>query len=314
VPRLLLLVASGAAQRRLLRGTLEDLEKKGFPTGSRMEGGQWLPLLSENRGGGLFDVRRALVVEEAEGLGPFPAAGLALLEGEEAPVALVCVYREEPGKYLPPEALKRCALIRAEEVPRFGAARMNWIRSVAREARVDLTGDGLALLAELLEDPEEIRGELEKLRLASVGGRVDAERVAALCLDDGGRDFFRLLDGLCARDIPRALGAAEALRGRGEPVIPCVSGLYGRMRLAWHASAFPPRESSRLCSALGAGFHAWKTALQAVRIYPPQAIRRFCRDLIRLNAMEKVGRGAGWGELQRAMLAFFEAAVPASRE
>jgi DNA polymerase III delta subunit len=222
-------------------------------------------------------------------------------------VVLVCVFREEPTKCLPKEALERCAWIRPEEVPRYGSARLDWIRAAAAEERAKPTREALALLGELVEDPEEIRGELRKLALAAEGGAIGIDLVTSLCLDDGQRDFFRLLDGVCEGNVPQALRALEALRRRDDAVIPSASGLHGRMRLAWYGAVLP-REGSRVGKALGAGFHAQRMADRAIRVYPREAIRDFVLAMTRINIFEKAGRGAGWGDLQMAVLSLLESA------
>jgi hypothetical protein len=71
MPSLLLISASGTAQRRLLEETVADFEKKGHVISGRQEGGEWSPLLSDNLSGGLFDEKRLIVVESASLLGPF---------------------------------------------------------------------------------------------------------------------------------------------------------------------------------------------------------------------------------------------------
>ena len=65
MPSLLLISASGTAQRRLLEETVADHEKKGYVISGRQEGGEWGPLLSDNLSGGLFDEKRIVIVESA---------------------------------------------------------------------------------------------------------------------------------------------------------------------------------------------------------------------------------------------------------
>ena len=72
MPGLRLIVASGTGQRRLLEETTAELKKQGYETAARQEGGEWVPLLSENMSGGLFDEKRLVIVDSAALLGPMP--------------------------------------------------------------------------------------------------------------------------------------------------------------------------------------------------------------------------------------------------
>ena len=54
MPALLLIAASGTAQRRLLEETAAELEKKGYVAAGKQEGGEWSSRLSDNMTGGLF--------------------------------------------------------------------------------------------------------------------------------------------------------------------------------------------------------------------------------------------------------------------
>ena len=62
MPALLLIAASGTAQRRLLEETAAELEKKGYVAAGKQEGGEWSSLLSDNMTGGLFDESRFIIV------------------------------------------------------------------------------------------------------------------------------------------------------------------------------------------------------------------------------------------------------------
>ena len=105
MPSLLLISASGTAQRRLLEETVADFEKKGHVISGRQEGGEWSPLLSDNLSGGLFDEKRLIVVESASLLGPFPENLDAMVEADSS-VVILLIYESDPVKIFPPDTFK----------------------------------------------------------------------------------------------------------------------------------------------------------------------------------------------------------------
>ena len=90
MPQLLLIAASGTAQRRLLEETAAALEKEGYTAAGKQEGGEWNSLLSDNMTGGLFDEKRGGIDKghfarwAGRRLGPSRMAG-----GSTAPAARV---------------------------------------------------------------------------------------------------------------------------------------------------------------------------------------------------------------------------------
>lgn len=299
MPSLRLIVASGTAQRRLLEETTKELEKKGYILAARQEGGEWVPLLSENMSGGLFDENRLVIVDSAAQMGPMPDNLGSMIE-KESSVIIVLVYDAEPSKLIPKEVMAKCAVLRPAEFPRWPRERQMWATNLANEMRVSLSRDAAALIVELLEDPEEIRGQIQSLAMLSRGGEISAADVDSLCLDDGSRNMLRLLDGLCGGDNIGALRALHAIARNGE-LIPLTSAIHNRMRLAWYASMFP-RQGAMFAKALGARDYAWRMAGQAARRYGPAALTKFCVGLVRLNICEKSGTGAGWNSLETLVL------------
>ena len=108
MPALLLIAASGTAQRRLLEETAAELEKKGYVAAGKQEGGEWSSLLSDNMTGGLFDESRFIIVESAPLLGPFPEKLSSMIDADSS-VTLVLVYESEiksqPAKFIPKDVL-----------------------------------------------------------------------------------------------------------------------------------------------------------------------------------------------------------------
>ena len=308
MPQLLLIAASGTAQRRLLEETAASLEKKGYTAAGRQEGGEWNSLLSDNMTGGLFDENRYIIIESAPLLGPFPEK-LSELAVNAASVVIVLVYESDaknsPAKFIPKSVISKCMLLKPAEFPRWPRERQSWTMKLAKELGVDLAPDGAAMLVELLEDPEEIRSQLKSLGLFRKGVTAGAADVEQLCLDDGSRNLLKFLDGICAGDYKNVLYSLRALE-RGGELIPLLVPLHNRMRLAWYAGA--GRDAPLFAKALGAKDYAWKMARQADRKYGHAAVTEFLCALIRMNVEERSGAGAGWNGLEAAVIELLSAA------
>lgn len=305
MPQLVILTATGTAQRQLLQETLDDLRQKGYPLEARQEGGEWLSLLSENLGGGLFSSRRAVLVEEASKLGPFPPQAERMLEEQSSCVVLVLVYEGDHEKFFPRALLPRISVKRATEVPRFGTSRMRWIVETGQSLGVRLTEEAVSFLAESLEDPEEIRAQIVKLAVA-FGDKesVSLKEVRRLCLDDGSRNLLRLLDGLCRGETPLVLAALEDLRKKAD-LFPILTALHNRMRLAWYLALFS-KESKEVLKVMGARPYAATQARKAVGLYGKEALSRFVIGLIGINIREKKGLGNGWSALTVLLMRLLE--------
>lgn len=308
MPALLLIAASGTAQRRLLEESCADLEKKGYAAAGKGEGGEWSSLLSDNMTGGLFDEKRYIVVEAAPLLGAFPEK-LSFMVAPSAAVVLVLVYesdvKSQPSKFIPKEVLARCRTVKAAEFPRWPRERQMWVAALAKELGVNVAPEGIAMIVELLEDPEEIRAQLKSLGLLKKISVVTAADVEELCLDDGGRNLLRLLDGLCTGEITGVLKSLGAM-SKAEDLIPALVPLHNRMRLAWYAGL--GRDAAAFAEALGAKDYAWRMAAQADRRYGHAAMTEFISDLIRINIEERSGAGAGWRGLEAAVIKLMDKA------
>ena len=121
MPQLLLIAASGTAQRRLLEETAAALEKEGYTAAGKQEGGEWNSLLSDNMTGGLFDEKRFVVVESAFTMGPFPEKLASVVE-PQSDVILLLVYesdaKAQPSKFIPKEILSKCRVVKPVKMPR----------------------------------------------------------------------------------------------------------------------------------------------------------------------------------------------------
>ena len=302
MPSLLLIAASGTAQRRLLEESCAGLEKKGYTAVGKQEGGEWNSLLSDNMTSGLFDENRYVVVESATLLGAFPEK-LSFMVAPESSVVIILVYESDPAEFIPKDVLSRCRVVKAAEFPRWPRERQIWVARAAEELGVNIAPDGAAMIVELLDDPEEIRAQLRSLALLKKNAPVTAADVEDLCMDDGSRNMLRLLDGLCKGDSAAVL---RSLRGISDTddLIPALVPIHNRMRLAWYAGL--GRSSAAFAKALGARDYAWRMACQADRLYGHAALTDFIADLIRINIEERSGTGAGWHGLETAVIKLME--------
>lgn len=299
MPSLSLIVASGASQRRVLDETVKSLGKKGYTLSGRQEGGEWVSLLSENMSGGLFDENRLVVVESAALLGVLPE-NLSSMVDADAPVVILLVYDAEPTKFISKEILKKCAVIRAEEFPRWPRERQAWVSDKARKMGLTMDYDAVALMVELLEDPEEIRSQLAALHLLKKNAPVKMADVQAFCLDDGSGNLLKLLDSLCGGNAVAALKSLREISAGGE-LFPTITALHNRTRMALYAAEYP-RDSERFSRALGARNYAWRQATGAARLFGALALASFVTGLIKINMEEKSGRGSGWYGLELLLL------------
>ena len=306
MPSLLLIAASGTAQRRLLEESCAELEKKGYTAAGTQEGGEWNSVLADNMTSGLFDENRYVVVESAPLLGEFPEK-LSFMVTPAASAVIVLVYESDPklqpSKFIPQDVLSQCRIVKAEEFPRCPRERQIWVARAAEELGVNIAPDGAAMIVELLDDPEEIRAQLRSLALLKKNAPVTAADVEDLCMDDGSRNMIRLLDGICKGD---SAAVFRSLRGISDTddLIPALVPIHNRMRLAWYAGL--GRSSAAFAKALGARDYAWRMACQADRIYGHAALTEFITELIRINIEERSSAGAGWHGLETAVIKLME--------
>jgi len=305
MPELRLISATGTAQRRLLEEHCRELEKNGYVMSARQEGGEWQTLLADNLSGGLFDEKRYVVVEDADSLGMLPESLASMIE-TEASVVLLLVCAIDVSKLIPKEILKKCKLLKAEPYPRWANERQRWVEKLAHEMNVNLARDATALIVELTEDPEEIRGQLKTLSSLRKSGQISVIDVQQFCLDDGSNNLLRLLDGICKGEytvVMKTLAAMQKAAQSGD-LIKLTSALHNRFRLAMYAALYP-RLTSAFKQALAARDYAWRLAEEAGRRYGARAMLRFVTGLLKLNAGEKSGTANGWHELEFLVIELF---------
>jgi len=299
VPHVCLLIAGGSAQRRLIETTTAKLAAKGYEQISRREGGDWHALLTENRSAGLFASRSVIQVEGVDQLGSFPAKLAPFLEPDGASVVILLICKSESENPIPKDLQKQCSLIKAPAEPSPWSKERDAIITRAMKTHgVSVTHDAVSLLKDLFDDTGELASEADKLALyCQMTGKKEAARrdVEAFCLTDGSRGLLKLLDGFCSGSYAQCLENLELLREEGE-LLPLLSALHNRTRLALYACAFPA-EKQRFAKALAAKDYAWRNAESAARLYGKEKLLAFTVSLIRINANEKSGQGSGWRDL-----------------
>lgn len=301
MPHFIVLTGSGSAQRRLLADCIAELKGKGFDSTEKFSGESWNDLFDISRTGGLFEERRAVVVESADLLGPLPEDLFEEVTGSESVVVFLLVMEKDPSKTLPPELSKRVSFRKPQIIPYWLNSRVQWLEREARSRRIKTTPKALHLLAEFIEDPEEMSVELDKLGLASGGGVVDEDLVKALTVDEGGRQMLALLDGLCKGDTKTVIEALSCLRGRDEP-LRILSALHKRMRVAMYLSMARGDLRKTAEAALEVKPYQGKVALEATSIFPEDAIVDFVVGVTRESALGKSGLASGWNGVELEIL------------
>ncbi len=301
MPRLEAIAAPGASGRRLLEETLSALAARGYPHRRTFEGGEWKALLAEGKTGGLFDPLGTAVVESAEDLGPFPRELLPLLEDKDASEVILLVYAGDPGKLLSPEARKKIPVHRGEKIPFWADARKKWLLSFASSKGIRLEEEAAALLTDMIDDPEELRSEAEKLGSYASGCPVDGEMVRSLSFDEGRNSVLRFLDAFCTGHPAEVFSALEHLR-KEPSVLPLLTALYNRLRPALYLSVFGPKRGAWVQKTFEVRDYALRMSREAAAAYSPQALRNFALGLLALSWKEKTGAAEGWWGFETLLL------------
>lgn len=305
MPELRLIAATGTAQRRLLEEASAELEKNGYVMSARQEGGEWSSLLADNLSGGLFDEKRYVIVEEADSLGMLPE-NLATMIENDASVAILLVSAADPSKLIPKDILKKCKILKPDVYPRWPNERQRWVENLARSMNINLARDAAALMVELTEDPEEIRGQLKTLSGFKQSGQISVNDIQQFCLDDGSNNLLLLLDGICKGNFASVMKTLASMKKSAQAgdLIRLTSALHNRFRLAMYSCLYP-RVAVNFKDALGARDYAWRLAQEAGRRFGARAMLRFVAGLLKLNAGEKSGSTNGWYELEFIIIELF---------
>lgn len=305
MPELRLIAATGTAQRRLLEEASAELEKNGYVMSARQEGGEWASLLADNLSGGLFDEKRYIIVEEAESLGML-SENLASMIETDASVVILVVSAVDPSKLIPKKILQKCKILKPDVYPRWPNERQRWVENLARSMNINLAHDAAALMVELIEDPEEIRGQLKTLLAFKQSGQISVNDIQQFCLDDGSNNLLLLLDGICKGNYAAVMKTLASMKKTAQAgdLIKLTSALHNRFRLAIYGAIYP-RLAVNFKQALSARDYAWRMSQEAVRRFGAKAVFRFVLGILRLNAGEKSGTSSGWHELEFIVIELF---------
>ncbi|MCL2684290.1 MAG: hypothetical protein FWE55_03505 [Synergistaceae bacterium] len=297
MPHLHIISGTGAAVRRLLGEEKAKLENDGYEDVGSTEAGDWVTLLSENSGRGLWSDKSAVIVEEAERLGPLPGRLAPMLEGPGADNVILLVCKPDVS-VVPKECAGCCTFSRVSSPPPWSKERDEIIYSEAKKFGVGISRRSVSMLKEMFEDIGELAAETGMIaRVCSLRktGEITAAHVEELCLSDGSRNMLKLLDGLCAGNCGDCMASLEDLSRRSE-FQPLIAALHNRFRLAMYLAMFRG-ERAGVVRALGARDYAVRNAETAAKTYGAERLKKFVTGLVRITASDRAGRGADWRDL-----------------
>jgi DNA polymerase-3 subunit delta len=135
---------------------------------------------------------------------------------------------------------------------------VGWLRARARRLGLDVTNEGIELLAERTEgNLLAAHQELEKLRLIAQSGQISADAILMSVADSARFDVFQLGEAVLAGDAERALRMLAGLRAEGVEATLVLWALSKAVRDLWGAVASSdgsqPRAWGRQAVALGKG-------------------------------------------------------------
>lgn len=173
--------------------------------------------------------RRVLIVDGVERWrGADVEKHLAGLLAQMPPETTLAMFGREEARAKAPEALvnavKKANGSVGVQATVKGRALPKWVESEARTLGLELDGAAARMLiARVGERQQRLVRELEKIALASGGGRVGAEQIDALAAQSAERPAYELADALVAGDEQAAIRLYARLWGQGERV----SGMIG---------------------------------------------------------------------------------------
>lgn len=171
-----------------------------------------------------------------------------------------------------------------------------WIKHRMQLRDMQPTAEALAMLADRLEgNLLAADQELEKLRLLTGGGMVDADQVAAAVSDSARYDVFSLVDTALLGDAARAVRILYGLQSEGvEPVL--VLWALGREIRSLAGMSYAMQQGQAMGQVM-AQYRVWdkrKRSVQAaLRRYP---LKRWQGLLWQVGAIERVIKGQATGK------------------
>ena len=297
MPALVLITAPAGAHPRLRAETLSRLKKNGYALERRLETAAWADLFEEALTPSLFSSQRIFEVDDGKSLGHLPEKFVKNVEKGDAE-SVFLIFSEKTLQKELGAAYKMAELVPYESAPYWPSQRAGWLQKLAREKGWSLDPGAASLLAEWIEDEEELRSELEKLGQAAPKGRITAALVNSLSIDEGGKGMLNLLDAVAKADVPETLKSLALLREEGE-LIPILAAVHKRVRGACLIGLL----GDEAASAIHLTAFQTKTAKAMVRLYGPQLLALVLGELIRLSWSERNGDGEGWEGLEKLLLA-----------
>ena len=307
----LCVVPTGIAQRRQLSEYVSSYSKLGYSISSRLDAKagihgtseiSWNSIFAMSRSGGLFAEKQLFIIESAESLGEFPEDLEQYLDPDaDADSVVVCVFANEgksSSKIFSSNALNKIEFIKKEEsIPPW--KRKDWVMRFSKELGVQIASDAAALLAESIDEQEELRGELVKLADYSSPNQISLELVKQLSFDEGGSSMLKFLDGFSLGKAADVISSLKHLKQDNSP-LPMITALSNRLRPALYITLF--KDEQAVIATLGIRDYAARMAKQALKIYGKPAIQKFMLELLRLSFMEKTNSAEGWPGFEAALL------------
>ena len=303
----LCVIPAGIAQRRQLAEYISSCVKSGYSISSRFDASNnkeisWNSVLAASRSGGLFAEKQLFIIESAEFLGEFPEELEQYLESAaETDSVVVCVYATESkgsAKVFSSLALSKVEFTAKDEaIPPW--KRKDWVMRFSKELGVPISYEAAALLAESMDEQEELRGELVKLADYSRPRQISIELVRQLSFDEGGSSMLKFLDGFSQGKAEDVISSLKYLKQDTSP-LPMITALSNRLRPALYITLYKDEQAA--LTVLGVRDYAARMAKQALKIYGKPAIQEFMLELSRLSYMEKTNYAEGWAGFETALL------------
>ena len=310
----LLVISAGVSQRRQLAEYISSYDKRGYALPMRFDAKtgklpgnneiSWNSVFAMSRSGGLFADKQLFVVESAENLGEFPSdLEQFLVSDPEADSVIICVFASEgrggsTTKVFSAVAQKSIKFAAKDEaVPPW--KRKDWIIRLSKDLGVSIANDAAALLAESIDEQEELRGELAKLADYSRPHQITLELARQLSFDEGGSATLKFLDGFSLGTVEDVVLSLKHLKQEASP-LPMITALSNRLRPALYITLFKNEEEA--LAALGVRDYAARMSKQALKNYGKDAIQMFMLELARLSYFEKTNYALGWAGFETALL------------
>ncbi len=307
MPALLLITAPAGAQPRLRREALAGLLKKGYVLDRRLETADWHDLFEEAMTPGLFTQRRVFEIDDGKSLGPLPREYQPRVELGDADAVFLILSEKSLRKELG-DAAAAAQIVDYEPAPYWPSSRVRWLLKIAREKGAAMDTAAAELLVEWIEDEEELRSEVDKLREAAGKGRITASLVADLSMDEGGKALLNLLDALAKCNVPETLKNLKELREDGE-VFPVLSAVHKRVRGACMVACLGEGAAKSLTLTP----YQTKIARATASRYGRTLLSAWLAELLRLSWSERTGDGAGWDGFEALILSVMSRAASQRR-